>query len=364
MLFLLRLFIVCLFLSSLLPTITFAQHKKPIQKDSFSRISPEKAGFNADSLKRLRDYLETSGTSSMILAYDGNIFFEWGDIYQKHTIHSIRKAMLNSLYGIYVEKGVIDTSMTLKELNIDDIEPHLTETEKTARIADLLKSRSGIYHNAAAVPESMLAQMPERGSHEPDEAYYYNNWDFNVLGSIFEQRTGESIFTAFHKEIAHPIGMQQYEGTFTSVEDTDSLSSLPSTDGFYQYERTKSDFPAYHMRMSAHDMALYGTLYLKNGKWNGRQIIPADWIEASTKSYSVTNSYMDFGYGMLWNVINKNEERSTRSFYHTGVGIHMLAVYPGSKLVFVHRVGTEGEYDFPNQHLYTIISMIFSSQED
>ena len=39
---------------------------------------------------------------------------------------------------------------------------------------------------------------------------------------------------------------------------------------------------------------------------------------------------MDFGYGLLWNVINPNEKRPNRAFYHTGVGIHMLGVHPSS----------------------------------
>lgn len=334
------------------------------QQDSFNRISPKEAGFHPDSLETLRSYLETSGSSSLVLGYDGKIFFEWGDIYQKHTIHSIRKAMLNSLYGIYVAKGVIDTSLTLKELNIDDIEPRLTEIEKSARIADLLKSRSGIYHQAAAESEGMAAHRPERGSDKPGEAYYYNNWDFNVLGAIFEQLTDQSIYRAFYRDIAVPIGMRQYTGTFGTIDLAEEPVSIPDTDGFYQYELEKSKYPAYHFRMSAHDMALYGTLYLNKGAWNGQQLIPAEWIEASTQSYSITNEYMDFGYGMLWNVINKNEKRSSSSFFHTGTGIHMLSVYPASKLVLVHRVDTEQEYTFPQENLYRIIALVFAAQEN
>lgn len=344
------------FLLFLVPTYIFAQ------TDSFERIAPVDAGFNSDSLEKLADFLETSGTSSMILAYDGKIMFEWGDIYKKHTIHSIRKAMLNSLYGIYVQKGIIDTSLTINDLGIDDIDPGLTDTEKSARIADLLKSRSGIYHSAAAVSEGMLAGKPERGSHKPGEAYYYNNWDFNVLGAIFEQLTGQKIYEAFYRDIAIPVGMKQFKGTYSSIDISEDVP-FPQTDGFYQYEPDKSQFPAYHFRMSAHDMALYGSLYLNDGNWNGHQIISTDWIEASTTSYSVTNQYMDFGYGMLWNVINANEQRSSKSFYHTGTGIHMLGVYPASKLVFVHRVDTENEHEFSQESLYKIISMVFGAQE-
>ena len=352
-----KFFAFCILILAFFPYFSIAQNNQ------FPRISPEEAGFNPEKLDELAAFLDTSGTSSMVLAYDGRIFFEWGDIDKKHTIHSIRKSMLNSLYGIYVGKGVIDTSMTLKELNIDDIEPGLTETEKSARIADLLKSRSGVYHSAAAVSEGMASQQPERGSHQPGEAFYYNNWDFNVLGTIFEQLTGQPIYEAFYRDIALPIGMKHFTGTFGTIDLADDNSTIPDTDGFYQYERAKSNYPAYHFRMSAHDMALYGTLYLNKGTWDGEQIIPAEWIEASTTSYSVTNEYMDFGYGMLWTVINKNEDRASKSFYHTGTGVHMLAVYPGSKLVLVHRVDTENEYDFPQSTLHKIISLVFSAQE-
>jgi CubicO group peptidase (beta-lactamase class C family) len=342
-------------LLSLLPALASAQ------QDSFERVSPADAGFNPDSLEKLAEFLATSGTSSMIIAYDGKILFEWGDIYHKHTIHSIRKAMLNSLYGFYVNKGVIDTSITIRELGIDDIEPGLTESEKDARIADLLKSRSGIYHDAAAEAPGMMVNKPERGSHQPGEAYYYNNWDFNALGTIFEELTEQSIYEAFYNDIARPIGMQQFIGTYESIDQSDDLP-IPQTDGFYQHEPDRSIHPAYHFRMSAHDMALYGTLYMNNGRWNGRQIIPREWIEASTRSYSVTNRYMDFGYGMLWNVIDANEERASKSFFHTGVGIHMLGVYPESKLVFVHRVDTENDFSFPQSNLYRIIGMMFGAQ--
>lgn len=324
--------------------------------------SPQAAGFSEEKVQELASFLDSAGTSSMVLAYDGKIFFEWGDIDQKHLIHSIRKPMINALYGIYVNRSVIDTNQTIAELGIDDIEPSLTEQEKQARIVDLLKSRSGIYHDAAAVSKGMLRGKPERGAFKPGEHYYYNNWDFNVLGHILEFKTGKSMYELFHQEIAKPLGMLHYEGVYTSIDGENEDSEIPNTDGFYQFERSKSKYPAYHFRMSAHDLAKFGTLYLNKGNWDGNQIIPESWIEASTRSYSTTNAYIDIGYGMLWNVLNKNEDRSSTSFFHTGTGIHMLAVYPESDLVFVHRVDTESDHQFLQNDLYKIIGMIFEAQ--
>ncbi|CUA83159.1 serine hydrolase [Pseudidiomarina woesei] len=328
--------------------------KSPICYDS-------KAAFNADKLNELRELVETTNTSSLVLMRSGDVVFEHGDIHQKHTIHSIRKPMLNALYGIYVDRGIINLDATLGELGITDITP-LTPTEKQATVRELLQARSGVYLPSAATSAGMLAGIPERGAFAPGEKYVYNNWDFNVAGAIFEQLTGQNIYTAFYREIAVPLGMKSFKGEYTTTDADTDIATL-TVDGFYQFEREKSQYPAYHFRMSAYDMALFGQLYENYGVWNGKRILSRDWIEQSTTSYSVTNRYMDFGYGMLWNVINPNDERPNRAFYHTGVGIHMLGVYPSSDLVFVHRVQTETEYEFDQQNLYKIISQVFGALE-
>lgn len=327
------------------------------QNDQLIRISPEEAGFSSKKLAALESYLEDAGSSSLLLISDGKVFFEWGDIYKKHLIHSIRKALLNSLYGIYVEKGIIDTSVTLSEIGIDDIEPTLTELEKSARIIDLLKSRSGIYHLAAAETEGMEASRPERKIHKPGEAYYYNNWDFNVLGAILEQKTGKDIYSLFAEDVAKPLGMLQYSGEYTSIDITNIDLEIPDADGFYQYEKNKSKFPAYHFRLSAYDLALYGILYANGGNWNGKQIVPKSWIEISTKPYSIIDKKYGVAYGMLWKVLTKYG-----CYEHTGMGVHLLRIYPGSKIVIVHRVDTERENNFTSNKLYPIFGIIFNAQ--
>ncbi len=327
----------------------------------FSYSDPETMGFSREKLDTLAAFLSEAGSSAMILMVDEQVIFQWGDVKKKHTIHSIRKAMLNSLYGIKISQGIIDTTRTLGDLDIDDIEPSLSGEEKGARIADLLKSRSGVYHHAAAVSTGMLYGKPERGAHSPGEHYYYNNWDFNVLGAILEQETGQSIYALFEEEIAKPLGMLDYKGSYTSIDGESDESSIPRTDGFYQVEASKSKYPAYHFRMSARDMAIYGQLYLNRGEWNGQQILPAEWIDASTTPYSPKNPEYGIAYGLLWNVLTQTEEDESRSFFHTGAGLHMLGVYPSLKLVLVHRVDTENEFSFDRSDMYEMIRLVFNA---
>lgn len=253
----------------LITTIVNAQ-----ESISFKNHNPTEYGFSKEKLDSLTEFLKNSGSSSLMILVNGKKVYEWGDTDRKHLIHSIRKALLNSLYGIYIDEGIIDTTETIRELKIDDLVP-LSDNEKSATIIDLLKSRSGIYHHAAAVSDNMLKSMPERNSHIPNEAYYYNNWGFNVLGHILELKTGKSLYTLFNEHIARPLNMS-YSGQFTQkivnsdVEDF----KIPEVDGFYQYEMHKSKYPAYHFRLSTKDLARYGQLYINQGKWQNKQVVP------------------------------------------------------------------------------------------
>jgi hypothetical protein len=64
---------------------------------------------------------------------------------------------------------------------------------------------------------------------------------------------------------------------------------------------------------------------------------------------------------MLWYVLYPNEDRATKSFYHTGNGVHMLGVYPGKNMVLIHRVETENEYSFNEGDFYQMISKVIDS---
>jgi CubicO group peptidase (beta-lactamase class C family) len=195
--------------------------------------------------------------------------------------------------------------------------------EKKARIADLLKSRSGIYHTANYQTEEAKAKRPARGSHTPGTFWYYNNWDFNVLGTILERQINASVFAEFKVKIASPIGMEDFRiGDGSYVGGPESI------------------YPAYTFRMTARDMARFGLLFLRDGSWRGEQIVPREWIEESLTSYSDAGAAGGYGY-MWW--IAKNGRHLPRvnlpdgSFSARGNGGHKILVVPSLDLVVVHR---------------------------
>ena len=291
--------------------------------------SPEELGWSSEKLAVAQAYSENIGSAAVMIVDDGIVVDAWGDITRNYMCHSMRKSLISALYGIYVADAKIDTSKTLRELGIDDYTP-LTEVEKQATVADLLKARSGVYIPAAGESSGMKALRPERGSHLPGTFWYYNNWDFNALGTIFDQETGEkNIYQAFKTRIADPIGMQDF-----AIEDLQ-----------YDYE-PYSRHPYYGFRMSTRDLARVGLLFLREGRWQGQQIISSDWVQESTASHSETGP--DSGYGYMWwtgvkGGLFPGVEVKEHSFYASGYRGHKIIVLPHRNLVIVHRVDTDAE---------------------
>lgn len=87
-----------------------------------------------------------------------------------------------------------------------------------------------------------------------------------------------------------------------------------------------------------------------------KRIIPEEWIADSTAPYSINNLNGD-PYGYMWNIIPEAVGYG-RGFYHTGNGVHLLAVLPEQKLVLVHRVDTYKEFDITWKQIRELMFMI------
>lgn len=123
---------------------------------------------------------------------------------------------------------------------------------------------------------------PARGSHPPGTHWFYNNWDFNIAGVVYERATGEDLYASFDRRLAKSLGMKDWD----------------QADGFRVYEPTKSLHPAHIFRMSTRDLARFGQLYLQKGRWAERQILPAGWVTESTRPH--TDDGDGTGYGYMW----------------------------------------------------------------
>ncbi|TET69604.1 MAG: hypothetical protein E3J44_07725 [Candidatus Aminicenantes bacterium] len=316
----------------LLPSLhSFARQRYP--GEHWKKASrPEALGWSSEKLQLAKEHFEKIGSAAVVIVVDGVILDEWGDTSRHFRAHSMRKSLLNAIFGIHVHEGHIDLEATLEELGIDDNEP-LTASEKQATIRHLLKGRSGIYLPALYLGGSF--DNPARGSHLPGTFFHYNNWDFNVLGTIFEQETGTKLFEEFKRRIADPLHMEDF-----SVED---CTYFRGSHG----DNVNTRFPAYPFRISARDLARFGLLYLRNGQWRGQEIVPAKWIRESWTPYSVYYGTKTlYGY-TNWRMYLKGKllpgglRLKDNVYWTSGINVHRLYVVPWANLVVVHRVNSD-----------------------
>jgi CubicO group peptidase (beta-lactamase class C family) len=307
-------------------------------------VQPESLGYSSNLLSQAAAYIEQYHSPSGMVLVDGKVILSWGDSTQKLSIHSMRKSLLSALYGIAVNQNTINLSATLASLGIDDtVSPSLTSIEKQATIQDLLEARSGVYHLSVGETPNMQTERPLRGSHAPGSFWYYNNWDFNALGLIYNQLSEGDLFQKFNEQIAKPIGMQDY---------------IPS-DGSYISDPSLSSIPQYVFSMSTRDLARFGLLYLQGGAWNGNTVIPQSWINESTTSDSVVSPSAgpgQEGYGYLWWIgvtgtgLFNYADLGSGAFAAEGYGGHYVVIIPAYNMVMVSRANDTWFESDPNNN--------------
>ena len=286
----------------------------------WQRLSdPALAGWNPAALATAQElWRGNSGTSSVVVVWKGVVVEQWGDAAAKWTTRSIRKSLLSSLWAEPVATGTMRLDATLGELGIDDRTP-LSAAEKEATFADLLASRSGVYIPAARENSGHRKRRPQRGSHAHGSFFYYNNWDFNVLGVLYRDKVSPDLGGEFARKIAGPLGMEDYE---------------PS-DFAWRPEKI-SLHPAYDFTMSARDLARYGLLWLQRGSWGGRRVLDPTWVESATTAIT-EETWTGAGYGQLWWVQPPGKSKLVPEGYFFAEGGSYLWVVPSRDLVIVHH---------------------------
>jgi CubicO group peptidase (beta-lactamase class C family) len=289
------------------------------------------------SLDATRDYVRTLDTTALMAVQDGRVLFSEGSVRAVSIVFSVRKSVLSMMYGKYVANGTIDLDRTLADLGIDDV-GGLQPVERQARLRDLLAARSGVYHEAANGDDDAAA-APPRGSKVPGSYFLYNNWDFNAAGTAFERLTGRDVYQAFADDLATPL----------QLEDFDLARHAHSGDA------RRSQHLAYPFYLSTRDMARLGYLMLRQGKWRGQQLVPADWVQQMTSQTTPAaqmhpphTARRGFGYGYLWWLLEEpNDSLLSGASMAWGVHGQYILVVPKRDLVIAHKreVPVAGNWD-------------------
>jgi len=311
--------------------------------------APEKAGWSPDQLAEARAMAEKIGSDAVMAVHDGRVVAAWGDVGRRFELYSTRKSLVSALAGLVIAEGKLDPSKTMARLGIDD-SPPLLDSEKQAKVIDLLRSRSGIYHPAAKETSDMKTNRPARGSAKPGETWLYNNWDFNAVGVILELATGRRLFEEFERRVAAPLGMEDFR----------------ARDGYEQFERSLSRHPAHAFRMSARDLARFGLMFARQGAWEGRQIVPEDWVAESTRVHSEVRP--GTGYGLMWWVYPKGGLAGYPAldaydkYAASGNYGQIVLVVPDADFVFVHLAASDDGRGVSGRDVWRLAEAILAAR--
>jgi CubicO group peptidase (beta-lactamase class C family) len=170
---------------------------------------------------------------------------------------------------------------------------------------------------------------PSRGTHPHGTYFLYNNWDFNVAGTVFEQLTGRSIYADFEDRVLRTLQLEDYE------------PKLQRKLG----DPKKSAHLAYSFTLSTRDMARLGQLMLNSGAWNGVSVVPSSWVHEittprtrSTEMHPKKATSRGMSYGYMWWVSEEPEEETLHGSYMAwGVHGQFILVIPKYDMVIAHK---------------------------
>ena len=257
--------------------------------------SPEAEGMDSADLARLVETVGATRQDSLLVVRRGRIVAEAyyapfaSDI--RHDLRSVTKSVVGTLIGIAVQEGLID-SVDSKVLALFADKPIAAADDRKSAmtIQNLLDMTSGLaWTERTYAPDETVSQMylsPDRArfvlerpmAAAPGAQFLYDSGDAYLLSALITRKTGRSAFDFARSRLFDPLGIARARwGTVDAQGVTDGVSGL---------------------FLTPRDMAKIGYLYLREGVWEGRRILPASWV-ARARSGPVPASY-GFHYGNLW----------------------------------------------------------------
>ena len=169
---------------------------------------------------------------------------------------------------------------------------------------------------------------------EPGEEFNYNDGDAHLLSAILTKTTGQSALAYAHENPFGPLGIDSDpEASIQAVPA--NLQRFEQAGFVWADDGQGNSVGAFGLKLTARDMAKIGYLYLKDGRWEQKQIVPRGYVRSSTREQLQTGYGAvggPAGYGYLW--WTRGVE-GYRAFYASGSGGQFIYVIPKLDLVVV-----------------------------
>jgi CubicO group peptidase (beta-lactamase class C family) len=245
----------------------------------FGKSTPEQQGITSSSILEFINKAEAGklGLHSLMVIRNGNVVAEgWWDPYKpdlKHVLNSLSKSFTSTAIGFAVSEGLLSVEDKVTKFFPDDIPANPAPYLNDMQIKHLLTMTTG--HEAdASAPMRRDNQVWTKGflslpvQRPPGTYFMYNSGATYMLSAIITRVSGKTMFDYLTPRLFKPLEI--------SGIDWEVSPQGINTGGW-------------GLRIKTEDIAKLGMLYLQNGMWNGKQLLPATWAHDAT-TYKVPNT--------------------------------------------------------------------------
>jgi CubicO group peptidase (beta-lactamase class C family) len=253
-------------------------------------------------------------------------WYEGGNL---HTLQSVTKSVTATLFGIAMQRGEIKGLEApllsfLGKYDLSKVDPLL----RKATLVDLLTMRTGIeWHETDRPLDStnttlqlehsrdwMTFTLSQPMDAEPGTKWAYNSGGSALMAEVLRTATGEHVDSYARKHLFGPLGISNFHWKKTPT-------GHPDTEG--------------GLYLAAEDLAKIGQLYMDDGTWKGRRLLPAGWAGQATARHvphvNAANQSSP-GYGYQW---WRYDRRGVEIWAGNGFGGQFLVVIPQHRIVGV-----------------------------
>ena len=274
-------------------------------------------GINLHELLIIRNgYMVLDG---VFYPYDGKV---------PHEVASVTKSIMTTLIGIAEGQGILDLDQSMVSYFPGRSIANLDALKQKINLRHLASLSSGLDSVGVADNEGTLADMVASPDYvkyaldrkvvsEPGSGFVYDSPSMHLLSAILQEASGMTTEEFARQNLLEPLGIQE--------------TIWPADPQGVSYGWSETYF-------FPQDIAKIGLLFLNNGAWDGRQIVPQEWVEQSTRIQAETGSGDNYGYGW-W--VYPGEPASYGAY---GRGGQYLRIAPDLNLMVV-AVGSGYEWD-------------------
>lgn len=296
-----------------------------------------KEAYNAAPLKELNRKIVDKiykDLTSIVVIKNGKIlveeYFNGADRSTLHNTRSAGKSFASTMMGIAIGEGHIKSeNQTLKDFYDVKAFANYSPKKETVTLKSLLTMSSGFDANdddqdspgneAKMYPTDnwvkFALDLPMDDKTAIGEKWRYFTAGVVLLGDVIHKSVPGGLERYAEQKLFQPLGIKKYEWQFTPQKVANTAGGL---------------------QMSSLDFAKFGQLYKNGGQWNGKQVVPADWVQKTFTRYLPIPYGPTLNYGYLfWNITYKVGDKQCEAFFATGNGGNKIFVFKDQPLVIV-----------------------------